>query len=157
MGHIGRLVVQSVGQVSSWVETLSPNSLLQVLLWKKFTQNKNLTRVLCALINCGGALLTKGGLKSWCLSTVCVVSALDFTSQEVMLFFSYVCSVFLDILAKRKRHAESTWNMTERDKKDVASDLEPDETRHMMCPSNPPTWQDFTNTPAFFLPLSCFY
>ncbi len=64
----------------------------------------------------------------------------------------YVCSVFLDIiLTERKRHAESRRNKTERDKNDVASALEPDETRHMMCPSNPPAWQDSTNTPAFFL------
>lgn len=38
-----------------------------------------------------------------------------------------------------------------RDRKDVASDLEPDERRHMMCPSNPPARQDSSNTPAFFL------
>lgn len=38
-------------------------------------------------------------------------------------------------------------------RKDVTSDFEADERRRMMCPSNPPTRQDSTNTPAFFLLL----
>lgn len=58
---------------------------------------------------------------------------------------------FWSLPAEQERHVESTWSETERDRKDVASDLEPDETRHMMCPSNPTTWQDSTNTPAFSL------
>lgn len=59
---------------------------------------------------------------------------------------------FQSIPTERKRHAETTESKMETDSKDV-SDLEPDEIRHMMCPSNPPVHQDSTNTPAFFLCL----
>lgn len=49
-----------------------------------------------------------------------------------------------------QRPQKAGWRQT--DSKDV-SDSEPDEIRHMMCPSNPPVHQDSTNTPAFFLCL----
>ena len=68
------------------------------------------------------------------------------------------CSMwFWSILSKRNRHAESTCSETERDGEDVALDLEPDERRHMTCPSNQPARQDSTNTPAFllFLVFTC--
>lgn len=71
----------------------------------------------------------------------------NWNERHFLMCFLY----FWTIPTERKRHAESTWSETGRDRKDVASDLEPDETRHMMCPSNPPTRQDSTNTPAFFL------
>lgn len=51
---------------------------------------------------------------------------------------------------QRQRHAEPTKSETERSRKDIHLVLEPYETRHMMCHSNPPV--GFTNIPAF-LPL----
>lgn len=51
---------------------------------------------------------------------------------------------------QRQRHAEPTKSEPERSRKDIHLVLEPYETRHMMCHSNPPV--GFTNIPAF-LPL----
>lgn len=62
-----------------------------------------------------------------------------------------MCFCIFGVFLQRERGTRSQHKARQReDRKDVASDLEPDETRHMMCPSNPPTRQDSTNTPAFF-------